>query len=149
MDTKVFFHYPDEPDDRRTTPGFLEDASSGEWSTLLRYAQARHLSGGERLYSEGDHDAALYVLTIGAIELRSSRMAPVTLEPPATVGELAFIDEGIALETATATTDTELLRLSQDAFEVLCAREQQLAQHVLWDLGRKLAHTLRTQETPS
>jgi CRP-like cAMP-binding protein len=147
MDTKIFFHYPDEPEERAAGggPGFLDDASSAEWSTLLGYAQARHLRRGERLYAEGDTDAALYVLTIGAIELRSSRSAPLTLEPPATAGEIAFIDRGVSLETAVATTDTELLRLSQDAFEVLSAREQQLAQHILRDLARTLAHTLRTQ----
>lgn len=145
MDTKIFFRYPDEPEQPAAAagPGFLDDASSAEWSTLLRYAQARHLRPGEVLYAEGDADAALYVLTIGAIELRSSRAAPVTLEPPATAGEIAFIDGGVSLETATATTDTELLRLSQDAFEVLSAREQQLAQRILRDVARRLARTLR------
>ena len=146
MDTKVFFRYPDEPDEPAgRAPEFLADASSQEWSTLLTYAQARHLRRGETLYSEGDRDGALYVLTIGAVDVRASGSAPVTLEPPATLGEVPFLDDGVALETVTATTDTELLRLSRDAFEVLSAREQQLAQRILRDLARTLAATLRAK----
>jgi hypothetical protein len=41
MDTKVFLRYPDDPDERpggSSGPGFLEEASSREWSTLLTYA---------------------------------------------------------------------------------------------------------------
>jgi len=149
MDTKVFFHYPTDPEEPPGGPGFLEDADGREWSTLLGYAQARHLRRGEVLYAEGDEDTALYVLTVGTVEVRSTRSAALSLEPPATLGEVAFVDRREALETVTARSDAELLRLSQDAFEALAAREPALGQRIMRDLARKLAHALRSSPGPS
>ena len=49
-----------------------------------------------------------------------------------------------ALTTLRAVSDGELRRLSLESFEVLAAREPELARAVLFDIARILSHRLRT-----
>ena len=69
--------------------------------------------------------------------------------PPAEVlNEVAFADGGPCTQTARATGDARLLRLSFDAFEALAAREPQLARRIVSDLASMLARRLRRIEGP-
>jgi CRP/FNR family cyclic AMP-dependent transcriptional regulator len=148
MDTRVFFTYPNaaaEP--AASAPGFLEDCGEREWNTLLSHMQTRNLRAGEIVFAEGDLDRALYLLTVGRVELSGAHSPPATVEAPAPLGELAFIDADRQPATARALTSGEVLRLSFDAFESLAAREPHLATRILLDLGRVLAARLRTAPT--
>ena len=145
MDTQAFFKYPNaaaEP--AASAPGFLEHCSEAEWSTLLSHMQTRNVLAGEIVFAEGDLDRALYLLTDGLVELSGTHSHSVTIDGPAPLGELAFIDGDRQPITARAVTNGVVLRLSFDAFESLAAREPRLATRILLDLGRILAARLRT-----
>ncbi|HET9024195.1 MAG TPA: hypothetical protein VFN64_06450, partial [Burkholderiaceae bacterium] len=58
--------------------------------------------------------------------------------------ELCFVDGGPRSSTLRAVTDGELRRLSYESFEVLAAREPELARAILFDLGRIISQRLRT-----
>ena len=60
------------------------------------------------------------------------------------IGELCFVDGGPRSSTLRGVTDGELRRLSYESFEVLAAREPELARAVLFDIGRILSQRLRT-----
>jgi CRP/FNR family transcriptional regulator, cyclic AMP receptor protein len=144
MDTQTFFAYPTASSG---SPGrawcFLETASEQEWDVMLTFMQTRHLRPGETVFTEGDIDRALYLLSAGSLQMRSSR-APITaVNAPAPLNELAFLDGGRCPATVRATTDSELLRLGHDAFLSLAAREPQLARMIALDLGRIVARRLR------
>jgi len=143
MDTSSFFIYPNSSIEPASTAGFLDDASEKEWDELLSYVQTRHLRAGETVFTAGDVDRALYLLTAGRLEQRSTHAPATTIAAPATLNELAFLDGGHCTTTARAVTEGELLRLSYDAFESLAAREPHLARKILLDLGSDLARRLR------
>ena len=105
--------------------------------------QTRQLRTGDVAFSEGDLDRALYLLTGGRIELRSSTGLAVAVDSPAPLNEIAFLDGGRCTAGARAVSDAELLRLSFDAFESLAPREPMLARRILLDLGRIVATRLR------
>jgi len=66
-----------------------------------------------------------------------------TVDAGSVIGEQAFLDGRPRSATIRAVTDCELLRLSFEAFEVLAAREPDLARSILFDLGRILSIRLR------
>jgi CRP-like cAMP-binding protein len=145
VDTRAFFRYPSaaaEP--AASAPGFLDNCSEREWQTLLSMMQTRKLRAGEIVFAEGDLDRALYLLTAGVVELSGTSSPPASVEAPAPLGELAFIDGDRQPAAARAVTDGVVLRRSFDAFESLAARDPHLATRVLLDLGRVLAARLRT-----
>jgi CRP/FNR family transcriptional regulator, cyclic AMP receptor protein len=65
---------------------------------------------------------------------------------PVPLNELAFLDGGRCTATGRAITDSEVLRLSRDAFLSLGAREPHLARMIALDLGRMVARRLRVAE---
>jgi CRP/FNR family cyclic AMP-dependent transcriptional regulator len=145
VDTRIFFRYPTAAQEPAASErGFLDDCSEREWSTLLSHMQTRNIRVGEIVFAEGDLDRALYLLTAGLVELSGTQSPPATVQAPAQLGELAFIDGGRQPATARAVTSGEVLRLSFDAFESLAARDPPLATRILLDLGRILAARLRT-----
>lgn len=144
MDTQAFFRYPTaDAEPEASEPGFLDDCSEREWTTLLSYMQTRNLHAGEIVFAQGHLDRALYLLTGGTVELSGTHSPPATVEAPAQLGELAFIDGGRQPATARAVTSGQVLRLSFEAFESLAARDAHLATRILLDLGRILAARLR------
>jgi CRP-like cAMP-binding protein len=68
------------------------------------------------------------------------------LGPGSVLGEIAFFDGKPRSASVRALTDTELLRLSADAFEVLSTRHPDVGRKILLDLGRVLALRLRHTE---
>jgi CRP/FNR family transcriptional regulator, cyclic AMP receptor protein len=144
MDTSAFFQYPTgAPEPAAREAVFLDGASEREWDALLSYMQTRQLRRGEVAFAEGDADRALYLLTVGSVELSGTAGATRTVHAPAPLNEIAFLDGGRCANTARAQTDGELLRLGFEAFESLAAREPTLARRILLDLGRMVASRLR------
>lgn len=153
MGAGEFFDYPtSEPESERdvttdmqetSASPFLEDADEREWDALLAFTQTRNVYAGEAVFAEGDTDHALYLLTGGRLELRAGDERLAELEAPASLNEIAFLDRGLCAVTAIALTESELARLSFDAFESLAAREPVLARKLLLDVGRVVARGLR------
>jgi CRP-like cAMP-binding protein len=144
MDTSSFFVYPTaQSEPVEVTAGFLDNATEKEWDTVLSFVQTRHVRTGETIFSEGDVDRALYLLTIGRLEQSSERTQVTTVEAPAPLNELAFLDGGRCATTTRAVIAGEVLRLSFEAFESLAAREPVLGRKILLDLGAIVARRLR------
>jgi CRP-like cAMP-binding protein len=147
MDTSSFFAYPTaQSEPVEVTAGFLDNATDKEWDTLLSFVQTRHFRTGETIFSEGDVDRALYLLTIGRLEKSSERTPATTVEAPAPLNELAFLDGGRCAMTARAAVAGEVLRLSFEGFESLAAREPVLGRKILLDLGAIVARRVRAAE---
>jgi CRP/FNR family transcriptional regulator, cyclic AMP receptor protein len=147
MDTQRFFAYSTPSSDRGPrASGFLETATGEEWDAMLTFMQTRHLRPGETALTEGDIDCALYLLSAGSLQVRSTRTPITAVNAPVPLNELAFLDGGRCAATVRATTDSELLRLSRDAFLSLGAREPHLARLIALDLGRIVARRLRSEQ---
>jgi CRP-like cAMP-binding protein len=131
---------------------FLPDRSERDWEKLLAHTDSRPFRPGDEVIRAGDVDRSLYIVSSGTLEMLlpqagGGAKAFKTIEAPTVIGELCFIDGGARSTTLRALTEGELRRLSFDSFEVLAAREPELARAVLFDIGRILAQRLRTATT--
>lgn len=141
-----FFDYPvHDAGGRGAVPTFLADRPRSDWATLLEHTETRRFSEGDEIVRAGDLERALYLLTRGVLATRApdSGVSLKRIEPPAVVGEVAFLDGGRRLVSLVAITDGEHERLSMQGFEILAARHPDLGRAILLDLGRIVAQRLR------
>jgi len=144
-----FFPYPvpsgDEPPDELV---FMPERSPAQWDRLLPFVERRQFRAGEEVIRRGEIDRALYIVIDGSLEARitegrAGKGAAVRFPAGSVIGEIGFFDAKARTATVTAVTDGEMLRLSFESFQTLAAREPDLAQAMLLDLGRILAIRLR------
>ena len=149
MDFSSFFDYPTEMVNEGSDELlFLPGRSEEDWEKLLVHTDARRFRPGDEVIRAGTEDRALYIVTEGVLDvflpLRTGGHKQFkSIEAPSVIGELGFVDSGPRSTTLRAATDGELRRLSYEAFEVLAAREPELARAVLMDVGRILSNRLR------
>jgi CRP-like cAMP-binding protein len=149
MDFQSFFDYPGETaaDEARQLV-FLADLSPEGWGKLLARTGAQRFRAGEVLVRAGDAQPALYIVASGSLEVlgadrRGRERRVAVIEQGSVFGEQSFFDRLPRSATVRALTDGELRSLTPEAFEVLAAREPDLARMVLLDLGRILSLRLR------
>jgi CRP-like cAMP-binding protein len=131
---------------------FLPDRSERDWEKLLAHTDARRFRPGDKVIQAGEIDRSLYIVTEGTLAMLLPQKGGgekefKTIEAPSVIGELCFVDGGPRSSTLRAVTDGELRRLSFESFEVLAAREPELARAILFDLGRIISQRLRTLTT--
>jgi len=150
VDLSSFFEYPNLAlCESAGDLVFLADSSEEDWQKLLAHTDVRRFRAGEEVIRAGDTDRALYIVTKGVLEVflplagGASRRFK-SIEAPSVIGELSFVDGGPRSTTLRAVSDGELLRLSLESFDVLAAREPELARAVLFDVARILSQRLRT-----
>jgi CRP-like cAMP-binding protein len=146
------FDYPvDSGVDVQDEAAFLSDATDDQWTAIRSHCELRHVHKGEDVIHQGAVDRALYILIDGRLEVlisdgrRGSRRISV-IEPGMVIGEVSFFDAQPRSATVRALSDSKVLRLGFDRFEVLAAKDPILGRTILCDLGRVLATRLRTVE---
>jgi CRP-like cAMP-binding protein len=141
MDTSGLFNYPTV--DQRPDPDFefFPQGTEEEWSKLLAYTEMQLFDEGETVLKEGETGGALFLLTEGTLELASRRRRGYNRLWTATTvfGERSFLDGLPRAVTLRALTHGEMLRLSREAFDSLCARDPRLGVAVLFELGRAVS----------
>lgn len=129
---------------------FLAELSPPEWDRLVEMTERRLFQAGDVVIAGGDVDRSLYFVASGSVEVfvrqGHKEQSVQVLGPGSVLGEIAFFDGKPRSASVRALADTELLRLSADAFEVLSARHPDLGRKILLDLGRVLALRLRHTE---
>lgn len=126
----------------------MPERSPAQWDRLLAFVERKVFRAGEDVIKRGEVDRALYIVVDGNLEARitegaARKGAAVPVPAGSVIGEIGFFDGRARSATVTAVTDGELLRLSFESFQTLAAREPDLAQAMLLDLGRILAIRLR------
>jgi len=124
----------------------MSGRSQADWAKLLDHSEIRRFSAGEQIISAGDAERALYLLTEGTLGLMLSAASGQklsTIEAPAVIGEVAFLDGGPRSATLVATSDGEVVRLRMESFEALSARDPELGRAMLFDLARIVTARLR------
>lgn len=150
MDFQSFFDYPGQPPSADAGElVFLPRLSPEGWGKLLARTGAQRFSAGDVVVHAGETHPALYIVASGSLEVigagrrgRERRMA--VIEQGSVFGEQSFFDGLPRSATVRALTAGELRSLTREAFEVLAAREPDLARMILLDLGRILSLRLRS-----
>ncbi len=112
------------------------------------------LPGGKALVDRGDTGEALYIVLSGGLGLilrdpRGEDYLAAHLMPGQVVGELAVLLGEERTATLVAMRDTEVLKVSHDAFERLIHYHPQVALNLSRVLGRRLQEMISGQRDPA
>jgi CRP/FNR family cyclic AMP-dependent transcriptional regulator len=126
----------------RSVPLFA-DLEQGELERFSRVAVPRSFPAGTRVFHEGDHSDACYIVRSGSF--RVTREHPdgraitlATLGPGDIFGELAMLDREVRSASVEALADGELLALPGGEVRALLARHPEIAVKLVAALVRRL-----------
>src|SRR3954452_8057962 len=126
---------------------------SGPWAELASSATPERLRAGEWLWRQGDPGDSLYVVLTGRLEVvletQEGGQAPFLrvlriVGRGQAVGELALLTDSTRSASVRARRDSELLRVSREAFERLLNERPAFAVALTRVLGRQLREATST-----
>jgi NTE family protein len=122
--------------DRTSTP-----LSSSPWAALATSATPHRLIAGDWLWHEGEPADSLYVVVTGRLEIIVEQPLPTVIRVigrGGAVGELALLTDSPRSASVRARRDSELLKISREAFEQLLNERPEFAIALTRVLGRQL-----------
>lgn len=119
--------------------------SRAELREIISICQPVRLKAGEVLFSEGDPDDGMVVLTRGSVEVSTAQEALVISEEGrgAVLGDLGLLDGRPRSATARALSETVGLRVDARAFRVLRNQQHPAVRKLLWQLAQTTSARLR------
>lgn len=99
--------------------------------------------GGATVFHKGEPGDSMYVIVTGQIRVHDGEMTLNFLDQHAVFGEMAALDPEPRSATATAATDTLLLRLAQQDFAALMQQRAEVLQGVIHVLCQRLRARMR------
>ena len=109
-------------------------ATLGAWRSI---ESARH-AHGEAVFAEHDTADALYVIIRGRVKIHRGDEQLASLGPGEPFGEMAALDGSPRSASATATEDSELLRIDSDEFYEVLHEQVELAEGIIRTLIARL-----------
>ncbi|HEY7160304.1 MAG TPA: magnesium transporter [Acidobacteriota bacterium] len=124
----------------------FESLSPEEVKKLSEHAEHRKLNEGEVIFREGDSDSSsLFIIEEGSVEIGhgegKAHVTFTTLHEGQYFGELALFDGHPRSATATALTNTVLIRLEREDFVDFIKKNPSAAISVMGELGERLRRT--------
>ena len=121
--------YPDALRERLKTFPLLADVGEAALKHVLAEANWFGLPGGMMLTRDGENDQALFLVVTGCLGVfvndeRGARRLVAHIPAGETVGEMSLISGDAHSAQLVALRDTELLRVSPQAFNALIARRR-------------------------
>jgi CRP-like cAMP-binding protein len=106
--------------------------------------ETQAIRAGEIIFREGDKADQLFVIKSGHVSIQLGNRALADLPPNSIFGEMALIDDAPRSATAIATTDVELVPISEKQFLFLVSQTPYFALKVMRVLARRLRTTSRS-----
>ena len=120
-----------------------------EWRKLIAVTTPRPYKASEMVIQRGVDDHILYFVAAGALEVGVTYVDGISISPLAKIaagsvaGEQSFFDSQPRSANVWATSDGELLCLTQERYHQLAKQEPALVRELLFALGRILSLRLR------
>jgi len=126
----------------------FSDLDDDELARIAEICTEQHFKFGQTIFNEGDPGNRLFIIAEG--EVRISRNVPgsgeealAVLKKGACFGEMAVFDRSERSTDAIANTDSTLITIARNDFEMLIDFDRDLAYKVLWRVVRLLSDRLR------
>lgn len=136
-------------DESLAVGGPVADEEKRRRDRLLRELGAkgsgqRSLVAGDKIFEEGDPGDEMFVVAEGEVEIRTQGRLLETLGVGGVFGELSVIEPGKRSASAEALSDTRLVSIGRDRFQLLARYSPAFAVEVLKVVADRLR--LRTQD---
>lgn len=127
---------------------FFEGVPVDELAPLIESLEVRSYAAGTVVMAEGDRTHEMYIPQAGSVEVviadsDGSEQRVGRIVPGGTVGEISLLTGQPAVATVRATSDLEVIVLSEDDFARLASRFPQIYRNVGIILAERLARTDR------
>lgn len=131
---------------RISSLSFFHGLDNDALEAVLHELEWFSLPGGQRLFAVGNEGDALYVVSSGRLGVfpgASERSGELIAEigPGETIGEMALVTNETRSATVTALRDTELFRLSRDAFRRVSKAHPEIFASIASILAERLRRT--------
>lgn len=103
--------------------------------------QTSSFKAGDIIFREGDNAIDLFVIKSGQVRIQIGNRTVTELAPDTIFGEMALIDDEPRSATAIATTDVELVPVSEKQFLFLVSQTPYFALKVMRVLATRLRET--------
>lgn len=121
----------------RASPVF-KGIQGEDLAPLARIAEHMAVAPGEAVFAEHDTADALYVIIRGRVKIHRGDEQLASLGPGEPFGEMAALDGSPRSASATATEDSELLRIDSDEFYEVLHEQVELAEGIIRTLIARL-----------
>lgn len=122
-----------------------EDARDAETLTTFRDLRQfeRTFSAGDVIFDRGVRGTCMYVVVAGQVEIRAAATGDPTalaiLDPGASFGEIALVEEGVRTAAAVAVaTPTRIVEIDKARFVYLVSQQPAFALAVVRGLARRV-----------
>jgi CRP-like cAMP-binding protein len=105
---------------------------------MFRHSPAETVPAGEVLFGEGQAGDVMFAVIEGQVELTHRGAVIEKIGPGGIVGEMALIDEAPRSATATAATETRVVRVDRDHFIYLVEEHPTFALQVMSVMADRL-----------
>lgn len=131
----------------------LRDVSAASCEVIAHHVDVLDGGRGDRLFSEGQNQPALYVVVQGDLlaKVDSGTGLEHTVQrfgPGSTIGEFSLLLRGERLVSVDASTDCRLLELSLDSFRQLRQNSPDAALHLVMAIVRRLGRVVEECRSP-
>ena len=106
--------------------------------------EARSFKAGDVIFREGDEAKELFVIRSGKVRIQIGNRTVAELSADSIFGEMALIDSEPRSAAAVATTDVELVPVSEKQFLFLVSQTPYFALKVMRVLAQRLRVTNKT-----
>ena len=116
----------------------FEGLSKKQLSEIASLTTEIEVPAGRVLCEQGQHGEELFVIIQGEVSIAIDGKEVATLGPGDFFGEMALIDGGVRIASATAVTETGVLVLSRPEFRTLLSDVPEVAVVILEAVGKRL-----------
>jgi ATP:ADP antiporter, AAA family len=118
--------------------GLFSAVPADEIFHIAQIADEETIAANEMLFNEGDAGNCLYIVVEGSIRVHKGDQALAVFEKGDTLGEMALFDNLPRSATATAVTDSVLLRISREQFFDVMATRMEIMQSMVRTLSLRV-----------
>lgn len=118
--------------------GIFANTSSEDLKDTANILEEKSLKAEDNIFSKGDTGDSLYIIKKGKVRIHDGAYTLAVLKENEVFGELSLLDAEKRSASATCEEDTSLLKLDQQSFYKILAKDQEVLKGILQMLCRRI-----------
>lgn len=118
--------------------GIFANTSEVDLKATADILEEKLLKAGDNIFSKGDAGDCLYIIEHGKVRIHDGSYTLAVLKENEVFGELSLLDAEKRSASATCEEETSLLKLDQQSFYKILAKDQEVLKGILQMLCRRI-----------